>query len=148
MKIAFPGCHSQDIFCSQWPACHRALFCQPLSGRVSRARMAFQPGEREEGVEGGGVQQRQALFPNQDLAGTQHWSPGPQKAASHLPNSFSSSANPLPPPASTCLPSAWSVISHGLGLPPKTQHSQEIDPVFFKLAISETRPWLPQARAA
>lgn len=33
MKIAFPGCHSQDIFCSQWPACHRVLFaCSSQAG--------------------------------------------------------------------------------------------------------------------
>lgn len=114
MKITFPGCHSRDIFCSRWPACHRVLFCLPLPGRITRARMAFQPGEG--GTGGGGVTaETQAVFPNQDLAGTQHWSPGSQKVACHWPNSSSSSS--AKPFVSTCFPSVWSVISCGLGLP-------------------------------
>lgn len=104
MKITFPGCHSQ------WHACHRALFCLPLPGRVGRARMALQP---EKG--GGRRQQGQALFPNQDLAGTQHRSPGLQKAAHHLPNSSSPSSEKSS--GSACLPSVLSAISCGLGLP-------------------------------
>lgn len=107
MKIAFPGCHSQDVFCPQWHACLGALLCLPLPGRVGRARMALQSweGARQEGGVGAA---ETVLFPNQDLAGTQPRAPGPQKIVHHLPNSsFSSSAKPS---GSTCLPRVWSFL--------------------------------------
>lgn len=110
--VSFPRCVLFPVAClsqgSAWPA-------PPRQGRQGQDGLTARGGGRW----GSG---RQALFPNQDLAGAQHQSPGPQKAVDHLPNSsFLGSAKPS---GSTCLPRVLSVISCGLVLPLRLKLSQ------------------------
>lgn len=110
--VSFPRCVLFPVACLSQGSAGPA---PPRQGRQGQDGLTARGG----GLWGSG---RQALFPNQDLAGTQHQSPGPQKAVDHLPNSsFPRSAKPS---GSTCLPRVPSVISCGLVLPLRLKLSQ------------------------